>query len=121
MKKSETGKLGELSAARYLREQGYEILSSNYRTRMGEIDIIAADKKYICFVEVKTRSENSRFSPADAVDISKRKKIILTAEIFLSATRTNLQPRFDIIEVVATNCKIQNINHIKNAFDGDGK
>ena len=56
MNKAVTGKLGELAAGRYLRENGYEIITANYRCRLGEIDIIAKQNKYICFVEVKTRS-----------------------------------------------------------------
>ena len=67
---------GEIIASRYLREHGYYILHANYSCRLGEIDLIAADKKYVCFVEVKTRSENMKYAPADAVDISKRKRMI---------------------------------------------
>ena len=74
MNKAVTGKLGELAAGRYLRENGYEIITANYRCRLGEIDIIAKQNKYICFVEVKTRSENYKYAPADAVTFSKRKK-----------------------------------------------
>lgn len=121
MKKGETGKIGELYTARYLRENGFEIVSSNYHSRFGEIDIIAQNKKYICFVEVKTRAENSRFTPADAVNYSKRKKIIFTAEIYLSLNPTFLQPRFDIAEVIASEGKVISINYIENAFDGDAK
>lgn len=62
MNKAVTGKLGELAAGRYLRENGYEIITANYRCRLGEIDIIAKQNKYICFVEVKTRSENYKYA-----------------------------------------------------------
>ena len=48
---------GEIIASRYLREHGYYILNANYSCRLGEIDLIAADKKHICFVEVKTRTD----------------------------------------------------------------
>ena len=54
---------GEIIASRYLREHGYVILSANYSCRLGEIDLIVADKKYICFVEVKMRSENAIYTP----------------------------------------------------------
>lgn len=73
MNKAVTGKLGELAAGRYLRENGYEIITANYRCRLGEIDIIAKQNKYICFVEVKTRSENYKYAPADAVTFLKEK------------------------------------------------
>ena len=61
------GAAGEVLAARFLRNRGYDILTANYRTRLGEIDIIAADKQYIAFVEVKTRNDSAYrgpFSPA---------------------------------------------------------
>lgn len=121
MKKGDTGKLGELTAARYLREKGYEIVASNFHSRFGEIDIIAKNKKYICFTEVKTRAENSRFSPADAVDFAKRKKIISTAKVFMAQNETDLQPRFDIAEVICSDGKVASVNLIENAFDGDAK
>lgn len=121
MNKSITGKSGELMVSRYLRESGYEIISANYRCRLGEIDIIASDNQYICFVEVKTRSENFKYAPADAVTVSKRKKIIAAASLFLSVNNIKLQPRFDIAEVFVENNKIIKINLIKNAFDGDGR
>lgn len=121
MNRAKTGKIGELSSARYLRQNGYEIISANYRCRVGEIDIIAKDEKYICFVEVKTRDEKFKISPADAVDLSKRKKIIAAASLYLAVNRYELQPRFDIIEVIMSNDNVCKIKHIKNAFDGDGR
>ena len=56
MDKAKTGSRGEVEASRYLREKGYRILAANYRCRLGEIDIIAENEKYICFTEVKTRA-----------------------------------------------------------------
>ena len=76
MDKQLLGIYGEIIASRYLREHGYILLSAHYSCRLGEIDLIVSDKKHICFVEVKTRSENMRYAPADAVDFAKRKRII---------------------------------------------
>lgn len=121
MNKAATGKSGELYVARYLREKGFIILSANYRCRLGEIDIIAQDNQYICFVEVKTRNENFKFAPADAVDFSKRKKIIAAAMLYTAQNESALQPRFDIAEVIIKSGKVGKINYIKNAFDGDGR
>lgn len=120
MEKALIGDYGELTATRYLRCHGYDIISVNYRCKFGEIDIIAEDKKFICFVEVKTRSENNYFSPADAVDFSKRSKIISSANLFLKDYNMNRQPRFDIIEVYFENDEPSRLNHIENAFDGTG-
>ena len=79
------GDYGEIIASRYLRKHGYFIVTANYSCRLGEIDLIAEDKKYICFVEVKTRSENMKYAPSDAVDIIKRTKIIASSQLFLKA------------------------------------
>ena len=119
MKTLNRGKLGELEAAVFLRKNDYEILCANYRTRFGEIDIIAYDKEYIVFIEVKTRAENSYFLPREAVTKTKQHKIILVAQNYLSFNIVNLQPRFDVIEIttkVAEEFKVLAVNHIKNAF-----
>ena len=109
MNKAVTGKLGELAAGRYLRENGYEIITANYRCRLGEIDIIAKQNKYICFVEVKTRSENYKYAPADAVTFSKRKKIIAAAKLYIASHNVDLQPRFDVAEVSLRKIRLQRL------------
>lgn len=93
------GIAGEVIAARFLREKGYTILSSNYHSRFGEIDIIATDGPYIVFAEVKARSEQSMILPREAVTQDKQKKILRTAALYIRAYPSNLQPRFDIVEV----------------------
>lgn len=115
------GRFGEILASRYLRCQGYDILSAHYQSRFGEIDLIAENKKFICFVEVKTRSENMLSSPSDAVDFSKRNKIISTSQFFIKKHKIEKQYRYDIIEVFFENDEAVKINHIKNAFDSDGR
>ena len=112
------GALGEKLAARYLKEQGYKILKKNYKNKLGEIDIIAVDKNEIVFVEVKTRSASPYLSGQYAVDKHKQFHIMRTASYYLSVTKCELQPRFDIIEVEVERVsgKMTKINHIKNAF-----
>ena len=96
-------------------------MSANYRTRLGEIDIIACDSEYIMFVEVKTRGESSIALPREFVDSSKQKKIISTANIYMSTFGCDLQPRYDVAEVyLDKNGKAKEINYIENAFDCDG-
>lgn len=121
MDKQILGRYGEVISARYLRKHGYFLVSAHYNTRLGEIDLIAEDKKHICFVEVKTRSENMKYSPADAVDTAKRNKIIATSQLFLKECPTNKQPRFDIIEVFFENDEPIKLNHIESAFDSYAK
>lgn len=114
------GAMGEILAARFLREKGYTICSSNFRCRFGEVDIIAADKRYLVFVEVKTRREDARYLPREAVTASKQRKLLQTAALYLSRFPTKLQPRFDVIEVVTSSddtMKIVEINHIIGAYE----
>lgn len=119
MRTQQRGRFGEAEAAEFLRRKGYRIIAANYRTRFGEIDLIASGNGIIVFVEVKLR-ESAGFAYAmEAVDSKKRKKIIATAEIWLSENTTPLQPRFDVIEVYAPGKageKPLSINHIENAF-----
>lgn len=114
------GAAGEILAARFLREKGYAILSSNYRCRQGEIDIIAQKGGIIAFVEVKTRSQNSYYSPREAVTSAKQRRLIQTASIYLSRYPSALQPRFDVVEVVtesSSSMKVAEINHILGAYE----
>lgn len=114
------GAMGEILAARFLRNKGYVICSSNFRCRMGEIDIIASDKRYLVFVEVKTRRADSRYLPREAVTIIKQRKLLQTAAMYLSRFPTDLQPRFDVVEVVTAaddSMEIIEINHIIGAYE----
>lgn len=117
-KSNVNGVNGETFAARYLVKKGYDIVALNYRSRYGEIDIIAEDDEYILFVEVKSRDENALFLPREAVDSRKQQKIIQTARFYLSVAENEKQPRFDVIEVYSNseNQRTAKINHIKNAF-----
>jgi len=114
------GVAGEVLAARFLRDKGYRIMSSNYRSRFGEIDIIAQDGQYIVFVEVKARSENSFYMPREAVTEDKQEKILKTAALYIRAYPSNLQPRFDVVEVWVTDkdpmVPLQ-IDHLISAYE----
>lgn len=118
----EIGNIGEQLTANYLSRHKYKVISRNFSCKYGEIDIIATNEKYIIFVEVKTRGENHLFTPAEAVNISKQRKIMKTAAFYLQKNQFNLQPRFDISEVFVYN-KLFNrskINYIENAFIQEG-
>ena len=94
-----TGGAGESAAARYLIARGYEIEAANYRSRYGEIDIIAKNREFVVFVEVKTRKSGAFARPMESVTRSKLEKIRQTALIWLAANKCDKQPRFDVIEV----------------------
>ena len=111
-----TGAHGEQAAARYLRDNGYELLAANYRTKAGEIDIIASKGKYICFIEVKSRQAGGYLLPRDAVSAEQQRRIADSAVIFAARRKEKLLPRFDIIEVLMTGDAITGINHIEGAF-----
>lgn len=118
--KREVGIFGEDFTEKYLKKNGYKILSRNFHSRFGEIDIIAKNKTYIIFVEVKTRSEGAIYSPREAVDYYKQQKCIKTAEYYLVNNETNLQPRFDVSEIIlkkdTKKPEVLNHNYIENAF-----
>ena len=114
------GKSGEDRVAAFLRSKGYKIVNRNYQCRFGEIDIISEKGEYIIFTEVKARKENSLVSPAEAVDKTKQQRIMLTAEDYISKTRTELQPRFDVAEITvreeADKRVSYSLHYIENAF-----
>lgn len=110
------GVWGEEQAAQFLRRQGVKILYRNYRTPVGEIDIIARQGKTLLFVEVKTRRSTVCGVPAEAVGPTKQRQIIRTAEWFLLQKKSiRLQPRFDVVSVLAKGDQVD-IDHIENAF-----
>ncbi len=113
MKQLLAGKNGEHQAARYLKKHGYKIVCMNYRSRFGEIDIIARKADVVSFVEVKLR-KNPDFAPAyAAVTRDKQEKIRATALIWMGQNDCDLQMCFDIIEIYTDT---KEINHIENAF-----
>ena len=113
------GGWGEALAAEYLRRKRYEVVASRYHCRFGEIDLIVKNKKYLVFVEVKLR-KSARFAGAmEYVDRRKQDRIRMTASMYLSQNETNLQPRFDVIEVYAPfgmDTPKPEINHLEDAF-----
>ena len=113
------GKWGEAIALDYLSNKQYIPVAIGFRSRFGEIDIIAKSKEYIVFAEVKTR-KNSNFAHArEYVNREKQRKIIATANYWLLRRPTKLQPRFDVIEIYAKDGEQTanpEINHIENAF-----
>ena len=114
------GAWGESCAAEYLKKKRYKILATGYRCRFGEIDIIAYNKKYLVFAEVKLRKTDKFAQAREFVDIHKQDRLRTTAALFLDQNPTHLQPRFDVIEIYAPmgeNTDTPMINHIEDAFE----
>lgn len=113
------GAWGEALAAEYLRKKHYKILATNYRCRFGEIDLIAANRKYLVFVEVKLRKSDRFANAFEYVDSRKQERLRTTAALYLSECPTELQPRFDVVEVYApqgTETTKPIIHHMEDAF-----
>ncbi len=117
--KQNLGAWGEVQAVDHLRKKGYAILACNYRCRLGEIDIIARNSAYLVFAEVKLRKSGAYGEPKEFVDRRKQERIRQTAALWLSEYETDLQPRFDVIEVYAPKGERTTqpvIHHLEDAF-----
>ena len=113
------GSWGETLAADYLRKKRFKMVAMNYRSRYGEIDLIVSNKKHLVFVEVKLRKSDKFAAALEYVDDRKQQRIRTTAEFFLSEYQTELQPRFDVIEIYApdgTATAKPVIHHMEDAF-----
>lgn len=109
------GKAGEDIACAYLKKSHYKILHRNFTTEIGELDIVATDGSGLVFIEVKTRSDNTFGTPAEAVTYQKQRKINAVAAQYIKKYRHFSVPvRFDVIEVWLPD---GTVNHIENAFD----
>ena len=120
--KRSIGTSGEEAASDYLSKVGYEIIARNYRVgRLGEIDIIARENEYICFIEVKTRKNYLFGTPSESVNWRKRESIKKLAWVFIKQNNLNgSNMRFDIVEVIGSyendRIKAETINLMRNAF-----
>lgn len=106
----------ESMAVTFLKENGYKIIERNYRTKIGEIDIIAKDGDTIVFIEVKARKTRA-YNPKEAVTSSKKRKISMVALYYLKSTRQiNKRARFDAVAIDSAK-KSGAVEIIKNAFE----
>ena len=113
------GAWGEELASDWIRKRGGRVIAANFRCRFGEIDLICEEGGYLCFTEVKLRKSAGYGSAGAFVDFRKQNKLRSTAEYYLLKHPTQLQPRFDVIEIYApdgTQTKHPKITRIENAF-----
>ena len=114
MKAKDIGNLGEDLAVKFLLEKGYELLERNFFKPFGEIDIIAKDKDYLVFIEVKARKNVNFGFPREFVNKNKIKKIQDVAQMYmLEKNLFGIKIRFDVIEIIFDEHKS---THIENAF-----
>ena len=113
------GLWGENRAAEYLEGKGCEIVARRFRVREGELDLVAIDHGYLCFVEVKLRKDDAMGEAREYVTKAKQRKVRTAALRYLAAHPSSLQPRFDVVEVYApqgVHTKEPIIRHWENAF-----
>lgn len=108
---------GENVAVKFLEKKGYRIITRNYKTRIGEIDIIAQDGDTIVFVEVKTRGDESFGKPFEAVNKRKRQKLKNLALLYLKKQGREFPVRFDVLSIFCRDNRNKEIEHIKDAFE----
>lgn len=116
---NQNGSWGEAVAAEYLRKKRYTVIGRNYRSKFGEIDIIAQNKAFLVFVEVKLRKSNRFAEAREFVTAAKQQRLRTTAMLWLQAHPNNRQPRFDVIEIYApegVDTKKPEIIHLEDAF-----
>ena len=119
-KNNVTGAWGEALAAAYLQKKKYKLLSTGYRSRYGEIDLIVCNRKYLVFAEVKLRKNDAFAEAKEFVDRNKQERLRTTAACYLAENPTDLQPRFDVIEIYAPlgcDTKKPVIHHLEDAFE----
>jgi len=119
MDRQEVGKLGEKLAQKFLKKRGYHIRETNFRCREGEIDIIAQQKDYLVFIEVRTKSNLDFGSPEESITQNKKEKLIATALTYIS-THQKLPPlwRIDVVALeVNDKGKAKRIELIENAIE----
>jgi putative endonuclease len=111
------GSKGEDLAIQFLKKKGYRIIDRNYKTSVGEIDIIARDGNTIVFVEVKTRTDDSFGYPFEAVNKKKRQKLKNLALLYLKRQVKESPVRFDVLSIFYADGREREIEHIKDAFE----
>lgn len=112
---NETGKQGEAEAARFLQEEGYEIMACNYRHQHAEIDLVAKKGKLMVFVEVKTRTNLSFGNPEEFVSYAKAKLVMKAAEHYIFTHNWQFDVRFDIVAVSMVGSQMH-VKHVEDAF-----
>lgn len=112
------GRAGEDAAVRQLETAGYRILERNYRCRLGEVDIVARDGDFLCFVEVKARSGAAYGGPLEAVERRKQSQVRRVATYYLGRFGNEVPPcRFDAVEVwLGPGGRPERLRVVKNAF-----
>jgi putative endonuclease len=123
MNRQEVGKLGEKAAQKFLKKRGYRIRETNFRCPHGEIDIIARQKDFLVFVEVRTKSSLEFGTPEESITQAKKERLIASALTYTN-THQNLPPlwRIDVVAIeLDDKGKPKRIELIENAIEQDSR
>lgn len=116
--KRNLGQQGEELAVDFLQQQGYQILSRNFKSRLGEMDIIAREENVICFIEVKTRTDDRLGTPFEAISPSKQRKLSQVALSYLKQNQLmDVNARFDVVGITQGAHGQTTLEVLKNAFE----
>ena len=115
------GHAGEAAAVRHLEQQGYRVLARDWRSRLGQIDLVAEDGDTLVLVEVKARRGTTFGTPQESVDARKQRKLRTLLEVYRTQTRRREQPcRIDVVALLLDdNLKVSQVEHIKDAVRGE--
>jgi len=111
------GSKGESLAVTFIKKRGYTVITRNYKTPFGEIDIIAKDGDTVVFIEVKTRKNTVFGYPFESVNKKKMQKIKNSALHYLKKQGQEFRVRFDVISIVSTYSGHNEVEHITDAFE----
>ena len=122
LRRKSLGERAEAAAARFLKKQGMRVVTRNWRTRHGEVDLVMLDGPSLVFVEVKSRTSDSVAPPHATVTVAKQRRLTRLAEQFIQKTQQEHRPcRFDVVSVVwPADQRRPRVEHIVDAFPATG-
>jgi len=116
------GERGERAACAFLKEHGYEILETNYKCKLGEIDVIARRRGRLAFIEIKTRTSAQFRMPQEAVNFQKQEKIFKVSQWYLKEKKSaKTSVAFDVVAILWREGEIPEIRLIADAFEKEDK
>ncbi len=117
-RRKQLGQEGEHLAEAFLLKKGYRIIERNYRTPLGELDLIAEQNRVICFIEVKTREDSRYGLPQESITPRKQRKLTKSALVYLKEHHLlEREARFDIVAICPNKEDPHRIYLIQNAFE----
>lgn len=119
--RQQVGQMGEEAASKYLKEQGYNIVETNYRCKLGEIDIIARDGDMVVIVEVRTKTGLAFGRPEESINQEKARKLYrLALQYIQSNYHRDIPSRIDLVAVMLekSSGQVKEVKHIKNILAG---